>query len=131
MKMNMKELATIDDVALKNIAIFTTSVIMSLLTFATLIKTKKIVSIPILISDGIILIWRLNNIQCSAFEPSNMQFTANDIFNDFIIYFIRFLMMIYAIHRRDYIATIWTIMPTAFEFFKGFSCGIELVLRNN
>jgi hypothetical protein len=127
----MSSIATMEDVAIKNMALLTSYIIISILTFATLLKRNMYITIPIIISDGIILIWRLKKIQCESININNITFTADAIFNDLIIYFIQFIMFTYAINRRDYMTIIWVIMPVTFEFFKGISCGIENALNIN
>ena len=117
------------DQSIQNAISISIILIMLLFTFTAITNTNKYISIPILLSEIIMKIWTMNSIECHSINT--MTLTADQIFNELIIYSALFLMMMYAIYYRNYIAFIWVIMQPTIEVFKGFSCGIAIALINN
>lgn len=126
-KMMNNTIATYDQ-SIQNAIGISVIMIMLLFTFTVITNTNKYISIPILLSEIIMKIWNVNSIECNSI--STLTLTADQIFNELIIYYALFLMMMYAIYYRNYIAFIWVIMQPTIELLKGFSCGIAIALMN-
>jgi len=114
------------DTMTQNVITISTTMITLVLTFIAVMNSQKYMSIPILMSEIISKIWILSSTHCDTLK--NIPINASIIFNELIIYFSLFLMLIYAIYYRNYIAFIWIIMQPTLELFKGLSCGIENIL---